>query len=85
MKKKIEKQVHDNLQYFLDEYDVESEIKRLTSKKALDDEIKKQIKENISMSINDSFMKAFSKNNKLIDAFANNKLRSLLDELGVLN
>lgn len=83
IQKQIEKQVHDGIQYYLDEYDFDAEIKRLTNKKVLDAEIKRMIKEKVAQTINDQFMKAFAKQNRLIDAWANNKLRTLLKELGL--
>lgn len=79
----IEKQVHEQIQYYLDEYDFDAEIKRLTNNKTIDAEIKRLIKEKVAQAISDRFMKAFIKQNKIIDAWADNKLRTLLKELGL--
>lgn len=82
-KKFIDKKIHQELQYFLDEYDVSAEIKRLTNNKRLDKIIKEELKKQIESSVTDAFLKAFVQNKRFIDSFAENKLQNLLKELGV--
>lgn len=80
---KIEKQIHKELQYFLDEFDISAEIKRLSNSKNIEEIIKREIKDKVERAIGNTFIKAFAKNQKLIDSFAENKLRNLLEELGI--
>lgn len=80
---KIEKQIHDQVQSYLDEYDFDSEIKRLTNSNAIDNEIRRLVKEKVAEAVSNSFLTAFKKQNRLIDAWASDKLRSLLKELGL--
>ena len=83
MKKQLEEQIHRELQCFLDEYDFDAEIERLTNSKALKREFERLIKDKIAQSFNEAFIKAFIKKQKYIDSFADQELSQLLKRLGV--
>lgn len=81
--KQIEKFIHQQVQFHLDELDIQGMIDEHTSKKFVEREVKQMVKEKVAQAVGDAFVKAFIKQNRIIDAWANEKLRNLLIELGL--
>lgn len=79
----INKLIHKEVDYALSEFDIDYMVKRATSSKTVKELTEKIIKQKIAMTIEDKIIKAYQKNEMLIDAWASNKVTSLLIELGL--
>ena len=83
MKKTIEKQIMRDVQYALDEIDIDGMVKRMVTSEKVNEAVEQAVKEKLSSIIQD---KAFSKIQKampIIDAWTNEKVQEFLYKLGV--
>lgn len=79
----INKLIHKEVDYALSEIDIDHIVKQATNSKAVKKFVELAIKDKIATTIGDKIMEAYQKNERIIDAWAENKVRNLLIELGL--
>ncbi len=79
----INKLIHQEVDNALSEIDIDYLVKQATNSKAVKRLVESAIKDKIATTIGDKIMFAFKKNERIIDAWADNKVRNLLVELGL--
>lgn len=83
IRKDIEKQLIKDVQYELDEMDIEGIVKRLVSKKEVKDAVTRMVRENIASLIQERAFMRIKKQMPIIDACVNEKVQEFLYSLGV--
>lgn len=83
MKSQINKIILKNVEDALFEIDIDGMVKEMTNKKKVEEIVRDMVKEKISMAFQEKMLLHYRKQEKIIDAWADNKLTALLIELGV--
>lgn len=83
MRKELEKIITNNVTSYLDEIDIDSLIKELSSKKAVEEVLDRMIKDKIAETFRKKMIDKYIENQMVIDSYATDKLRNLLKELGI--
>lgn len=83
MRKQIEKQIIKEVQYALDEIDIDGMVKRLVTSKAVNGAVKHAIKEKLAQTIQEKAFAKIQKQMPIIDAWTNDKVTGFLYELGI--
>ena len=83
MKEDINKIILKNVEMALEEVDIDGMIESMINSKAIKKEVDLMLKEKIVRAFEDKVLTKYRKNERVIDAWADNKLRELFIELGI--
>lgn len=83
MRKQIEKQIMKDVQYALDEIDIDGMVKRMVTSKAINEAVRQAVKERLAQIIQEKAFMKIQKAMPIIDAWTNDKVQGFLYELGV--
>jgi hypothetical protein len=83
MKKTIEKQIIKDIQYALDEINIDGMVEKATSSKVVNETVKRMVDEKLIELIQDKAFLKIKKAMPIIDAWTESKVQAFLYELGV--
>lgn len=83
MRKQIEKQIIKEIQYALDELDIDGMVQRLVSNKEVEKAVKQAVQERLVQMIQEKAFMKIQKAMPIIDAWTASKVEGFLYELGV--
>lgn len=83
IRKDIEKKLIADVQYELNEMDIDGMVKRLVQKKDVQDAVKRMVQDKIAQLIQERAFAKIQKTMPIIDAVVNEKVQEFLYSLGV--
>ena len=83
IRKNIEAKLVKDVQYELDEMDIDGMVKRLVDKKEVKDAVTRMVQEKIAQLVQDRAFERIQKQMPIIDACVNEKVQEFLYKLGV--
>jgi len=83
MRKRIEKQIVQEVKYALDELDIDGMVKRLVSSKEVEKAVKQAVEEKLAQIIQEKAFMKIQKQMPLIDAWTSSKVQGFLYDLGL--
>lgn len=83
LRKTIEKQINQDIQYHLDEFDIDNYVKKVVSNKEVGKLVDQQVKQKLAEMIQEKAFMSIKKVMPIIDAYTNEKVREFLYSLGI--
>lgn len=83
IRKQIEKQIIKEVQYSLDEIDIDGMVQKLITSKAVNEAVKRMVQEKLATIIQEKAFSKIQKSMPIIDAYTNEKVQEFLYSLGV--
>lgn len=83
MRKELEKQINREIQYALDELDIDGMVKKLISQDSVSKAVKEMVQQKLAQMVQEKAFMRIQKAMPLIDAYTNEKVQEFLYSLGI--